>query len=306
MKRISAVLNGLLVLLLLPVTVSGLVLSPLRPVMQAGYDVGSTFVSGADSNNDNFAVFSTNGLIFALDARPDEVDVPGTIAGAEDNKDLIYEFGKVDLPLYPEDYYWGKFENGSAGARELNRIPVLRPGDRIRAIGNGYLTLSPSSGYVRPTNGYYYGSGLCWSTSALGQMMDKANVEFREKYGMDLFVFSGGDRAPHPHWYRSYQHSNRGYGYTVIKISSGGGQDYSFTVNPAIASLPDMDDFKVEIVMTSTTEYPGAYNGQSIGSYVRSNKDVRLVQYTDPKEIVNEYKEDYSDHFRSLRGPQEQ
>ncbi|KXK26015.1 MAG: hypothetical protein TR69_WS6001001308 [candidate division WS6 bacterium OLB20] len=304
MRKIPVLLTVTVLLLSAPLSTSAAIsfdMSPEHAVFRTGVTTGSVFATGTGADNDNFATYSPDGSIFAFDLMPQDEPRSGVVAGAADDKDLILKFAEVNLPLYKQDYYWGKYLNGAAGAKELNKMPVLRPGDRISVIRDGYLTLSPKSGYVRPTNGYYYGSGLCWSTSALGQMMDYANTEFRKKFGIDLFVFSGRDRAPHGTWYKSYEHSNRGYGYTVIKISSGGGQDYSFTVNPAISSLPNMNDFKLKIVMTYRTDFPGAYFGQSIGGYIMTNKDLRLVSYTNPRIFLEEVKLNYTDHFRSFR-----
>jgi len=187
---------------------------------------------------------------------------------------MPYKHFGIDFPLKPRDYYWGKWLNAKAGAGEINKIPELVPGNRINLIRNGYLTLSPAAGYVRPTNGYYYGSGLCWSTSVLGGFMDAANWHFTRTWGIPLFTFNTYDRAPHPSYYETYKNSNNGYGYTVIKIGSGG-RDYSFNINPEVGKIRALGGLKIKIVLNWTNKFPGASHGESIGAYLLSNKNLQ-------------------------------
>lgn len=189
------------------------------------------------------------------------------------NRGFKYKLGKVSLPLYKEDYYWGKFYNGRAGVNELNNMPVLKPGNKISIIGNGYITLSPTRGYVRPGGGFYYASGVCWSVSVLGAIMDNANKEFEEEYGMSLFLFQNRDRAPHSHWYKTYKKSNNGRGYTILKKSYGG-QDYTFKVNPAVRTIPGFKNARFKVVLWSKSNEKRAYRGEVLGGYVLSNKRI--------------------------------
>jgi hypothetical protein len=193
------------------------------------------------------------------------------VLGAYDDPELKYNKTLIEMPLVRMDYYYGKHLNATAGVNEMNSIPVLTPGSRVSVIGNGYLTMSRSRGYVMPSISMF-GSGVCWSVSALGTLMDEANKTFMQKYGEPLFIFYPGDRTPHSHAYSTYRISNYGYGYTVVKYP-GGGTDYRFTVNPRLSSYPQFKDFKLKIVMVSSTDHPNAYNGESIGGYIKTNKD---------------------------------
>ena len=206
-----------------------------------------------------------------LSARPEAVPIEAPSISA-DFTEINYKIAELDLPLIQKDYYQGKYENGAAGAKELNNIQTLEPGDRISIIGNGFITLNPKQGYVQPQNGYYYGSGLCWSVSAFGGAMDEANKVFRAEYGIDLFTFGYGGRYGHSHTYQTYNPSNHGYGYSIIKVSSGKGQvDYTFSINPQIKNIAGLEDAKFRIELQSTDKHPTAYKGQSIKGVVYSN-----------------------------------
>ncbi|MBD3280622.1 hypothetical protein GF389_03805 [Candidatus Dojkabacteria bacterium] len=208
-----------------------------------------------------------------LEARPETIPLE-TPSISADYTDIANEIAAIDLPLIEKDYYWGKYENAEAGVNELNAIDTLEPGDKISIIGNGYITLNPSRGYIQPQAGYYYGSGLCWSVSALGGAMDEANKTFKEKYGTDLFVFEGnyGSRYGHSHTYPTYGPSNNGYGYSIIKVSSGKGQvDYTFTLNPQIENIKGLENAKFRIELEATEKHPTAFKGQSIKATVYSN-----------------------------------
>jgi hypothetical protein len=188
--------------------------------------------------------------------------------------DMVYINSFTELPLVRKDYYWGKYENGLAGVNGLNRMPVFKPGDGLGVIASQYINVKSYNGYIQPKNGYYFGSGLCWSTSELGYLMDQANADFQAKYGIALFTFKRGDRAPHSSFYKSYLPSNRGYGYTVMQKSAGVPvQDYRFPITPALKNREDLKDIKVKIVMLASTTHPTAHAGQSIGGYVLSNVD---------------------------------
>lgn|GEM_PF-4196630 len=184
---------------------------------------------------------------------------------------LDYRGGFVSLPLYPEDYYYGKHINAAAAAKELNSIPLLSPGDRVEIIKDGYLTMATDEGYTKPEGDYYYASGVCWTVSTYGAVMDQANIEFIEMYGIPLFVFNYLDRIPHKKPYRTYTDSNYGYGYTVSIDPSGYVFDYNFTVNPELSNVPELSDIKVDIVMKSVSNHRTAYNGEAIEGYVISN-----------------------------------
>ncbi|MCA9383044.1 hypothetical protein KC909_01640 [Candidatus Dojkabacteria bacterium] len=228
----------------------------------------SDHATGIFANQDNFPITDlpiTNVVL-------EEVQVyEQQFALADQNgydRDMKFSNTKSEQPLVAQDYYWGKYINGSAGAKQINSIPVLKPGDRVALLGDNVFQLYASNGYVKPS-GYHYASGLCWSSSALGLLQDNANKAFQEKYGVPLFVFNYGDRGPHGHYYATYG----GYGYTVFRQNGVPVQDYRFTVNPALADIPELADIKVKIVMTYTDEHPTAAFGQSIGGYIQSNKE---------------------------------
>lgn len=188
------------------------------------------------------------------------------------DNDMIFSNSFTEQPLYSEDYYWGKYENGKAGADGLNRMSILKPGNSVAVIRDGYINVRTTNGYIQPASGYYFASGLCWSTSAMGAVMDQANIDFKLKYGIDLFTFNYGDRAPHSHYYRTYGNSNNGRGYTVMQSSPGvAKQDYKFTINPELANNPETKNIKIKIVMVATNEHESATYGQSIGGYIQSN-----------------------------------
>jgi|SRR3990167_4048272 len=192
--------------------------------------------------------------------------------GIKVDADMIYTNNFIETPLYPQDYYYRKYENAVAGAKGINKVPILGPGSRISLIRQMYINVKSWNGYVQPP-GFYFGSGLCWSTSTLGYLMDDANKNFRNKYGVPLFVFRGGDRAPHGDWYQTYENSNGGWGYTVLQISAGNpAQDYGFTVNPDLKNIPELADIKIKLVMVGTTSHATGSHGQSLGAYIISNK----------------------------------
>lgn len=222
---------------------------------------------GSEAYKDKFAVllnYAANEAIYKE---------TGYILGKTIDEDLIYKKILIDVPLSRGDYYWGKHINASSAVNELNQIRVLKPGDRVRVIRDGYLTMGSGRGYVRPGAGFMYASGVCWSTSTLGMLMDEANKVFNEKYKMPLFVFNKGDRTPHPSSYRTYQFSNNGRGYTVVKIPNGGAVDYSFTLNPALKDVERFANIKINIVMNSSIDNQNGYLGQSLGGYLQTNID---------------------------------
>ncbi|MBN2015500.1 hypothetical protein JW766_01575 [Candidatus Dojkabacteria bacterium] len=190
----------------------------------------------------------------------------------EDDKDMVYKKLYVELPLYPEDYYYGKHLNATAAVNELNSIPPLRPGDRVQVINDGYITLNSAKGYIKPPGDFYYASGICWSVSAFGAVMDEANRKFEREYGMQLFIFNYADRIAHNDYYRTYVASNFGYGYTVVKMPDWV-TDYKFTVNPELMNHQYFKNLKVKIVMVSTTDNSRGYAGQSIDGYILTNLD---------------------------------
>lgn len=183
--------------------------------------------------------------------------------------DMIYSNSFIELPLYDVDYYWGKYHNARAGARQLNYMPILVPGTSIGIIRNVYINIR--EGYIKPP-GFYNGSGVCWSSSTLGAIQDKANADFRAKYGVDLFTFRPGDRIGHGHSYPTY--TNGGYGYTIFQNGVGiPGTDYRFTVNPNLKKIEGLSDIKVKIVMLYSDKHPNASHGQALAGYVISNKE---------------------------------
>lgn len=195
------------------------------------------------------------------------------VLGKVIDPDLKYKDTEVNLPLAQYDYYFRKWQNAKSATKELNGMPTLKVGDRIKIIQDGYLTFDSRFGYEKVYN-YYYASGVCWAVSTLGQLMDYANKEFKAKFGLVLFVYYRGDRAPHGHTYTTYKKSNYGYGYTVLKTQSESStQDYGFQINPKLAERDDLKDLKLDIILTASETYSGAYKGQAIGGYILSNKD---------------------------------
>lgn len=232
------------------------------------------YVSGSQALKDEFPVLleAEDELTFEKVEEFEMTYGREQIAGLQIDEDMKYTNSFVELPLFAEDYYWGKYENGSAGVRGINQIASLRPGDKISLIGDQYINVKSYNGFIKPQSGYGFGSGLCWSTSALGYLMDEANAAFKQKYGIDLFIIN--NRAPHSHNYRSYLPSNNGWGYTVLQRSTGiAVQDYIFTVNPALKNNSKLADIKIKIVMVATNQHPTASHGQSIGGYILSNVD---------------------------------
>ncbi len=225
---------------------------------------------GLEAKNDDFAVESdaADTEIAYEEKQPFELTYePPDLSNMD--ADMTYKNDFSEEPLVAQDYYYRKYENGMAGANGINKIPLLHAGDSYGVIKNKFINIKSWNGFVQPP-GYYFGSGVCWSTSALGLMMDNANKSFHAKYGVDLFVFNKGDRAPHPHFYKTYF----GYGYTIMQLHEGVPlQDYRFTVNPQLSSMPGLSDIKIKIVMLATTAHPTASHGQSLGGYFLSNKE---------------------------------
>lgn len=231
----------------------------------------SADTDGVLATNDNFEVVIDPGqTVLAYEVWEDfEFDYGKQSTPAVD-VDMTFKNSFSEQPLVEKDYYQGKYENAAAGVNGLNRMPILRPGDSIGVVREMYINIRGRNGYVRPSNGFYYGSGVCWSTSTLGFLMDNANDDFNEKYGIDLFVFRGYDRAPHGTYYETYG----GYGYTILQAAEGVPvQDYKFTVNPEISSIPELSDLKLKVVMLASNEHETAAYGQSIAGYILSNKD---------------------------------
>lgn len=185
------------------------------------------------------------------------------------DSDMVYLNSFTELPLFDSDYYWGKYHNARAGAIQLNRMPIFVPGNSVGIIRNIYLNIR--EGYIKPP-GFYNGSGVCWASSTLGAIQDKANADFRAKYGVDLFTFRPGDRTGHGGKYMTY--TNNHYGYTVFQQGLGiPGTDYRFTVNPNLKNIEGLSDIKVKIVMLYSETYPNASHGQALAGYVISNKE---------------------------------
>lgn len=186
------------------------------------------------------------------------------------DSDMIFQFAATEMPLFAEDFYYRKYENAAAGAIGINNIPVLKPGSRIGVIKDKYISIRTYRGFVQPP-GYFFGSGVCWSTSLLGTMMDNANKKFREKYNLDLFVYNSRDRAPHPNSYKTYG----GRGWTIMQATEGVPiQDYAFTVNPEISKNPAIAGIKLKIVMIATDKHETASHGQSLAAYLLTNIEI--------------------------------
>jgi hypothetical protein len=192
-----------------------------------------------------------------------------------DDKPSVLSFEKtyVELPLYAADYYYGKHINAGIAANEINLVPVLKPGDRVSLISDNYLTITRDKGYIKPPGDFLYASGVCWTVSTYGYLMDEANKDFEAKYGMPLFVFERWDRLPHKDPYSTYGASNYGYGYTVSKVGGQVGADYRFTVNPELNKYPHLKNIRIDIVVEAPDNHSWGYSGESIGAYIVSNID---------------------------------
>lgn len=183
--------------------------------------------------------------------------------------DMIYNNSFTELPLFDVDYYWGKYLNARAGATQLNYMPILTPGNSIGIIRDKFINVR--QGYTQPPH-YYYGSGLCWASSTLGALQDKANVDFRAKYGIDLFTFNPGDRTGHGGIYLTY--TNNHHGYTIYQLGYGSGApDYRFTINPALKNIEGLSDIKIKIVLLYSDTYPTASHDEALAGYIISNKE---------------------------------
>lgn len=220
---------------------------------------------GSEAYKDKFAV-----LVGGSDYVDENPNIR-SVLGENIDVDLRYKKLLVEVPLVRCDYYYGKHINATAGVNEVNRMPVLEPGDSIGLINDGYLTLLGNKGYVSPGSDFMYASGVCWTTSTLGFLMDEANKTFSRKYEIPLFTFNSGDRLPHPESYATYRNTNYGYGYSVVKIPNGSSLDFRFTVNPELANNPRFKNLELKIVMISSIDNENAFMGQSIGAYIKTN-----------------------------------
>ncbi len=220
---------------------------------------------GRVAYKDNFQV------IDELEISKEEVALDEQVLGVQTEPGMIYKVFEVNYPLAREDYYIGKFTNARAGNFEINKMPVVAPGSSVALIRDGFITLNRSYGYVYPPNGFYYASGICWSVSVLGGMLESVNAEFQRRWGMPLFNFI--QASPHAGVYKTYQNSNNGGGYTIVKRGRGG-VDFEFQVNPQVQHYPFFQDLKLEVLMISQDNHPDGYRGESIGAYLISNKRI--------------------------------
>jgi len=228
---------------------------------------------GENAYYDQFPVYEGDMADLEIAADDEENPLDNDVAGTTANKlSPEYKLLVYNQPLTREDYYWGKHINATAGGNEISRMRVLKPGDKISLIGSGYITLGRNKGYVAPGRGYYYGSGLCWSVSTLGGMMDQANAKFKKKYGINLFIYQGGWRRGHSHRYSTYMTSNNGWGYTVAKIGGRGSPDYSFQVNPQINNIPSLRGVHILLRVSGVGGMKGAYKGQGMVAALYSDK----------------------------------
>jgi hypothetical protein len=228
------------------------------------------YFSSIMSNNSNYIAVTQSPFLnsnFEKLAYYSETD----LSNIRVDSDMVYKNTFKELPLYAVDYYYNKYTNAVAGVRQLNTMPIMTPGTSIGIIRNLYLVIIPKYGYVRPPH-YVYGSGVCWTTSTLGAMMDDANVAFKKKYGVDLFIYRSGDRAPHGGFYPTY--TNGQHGYTILQSGIGNpAQDYRINVNPAISRIPGLSDLKIKFVLLNSSKHPKGAYGESIAAYLISNKE---------------------------------
>lgn len=217
----------------------------------------------------------------AVTEEPDDTEfrpLPAVL-GVQTDATISNQYLSTENPLQPSDYYGGKYTNAKAAANELNTMPALKVGDKYSVLGSKIITIKSNKGYVR-SDYEYFGSGVCWTVSVFGYLMDRANVEFRKKYGVDMFVFPAG-RSPHGHTYDTYRYINGGRGYTIFNSPDPKRRtDYTFQLNPKIAEIEQLSDLQVKIVMTATSSNPKAYRGQSIGGYILTNKNFLLHDYS--------------------------
>ncbi len=209
---------------------------------------------------------------------PPEREIAQNVVAADEfhyqpGKSLKYQKYHVELPLQAQDYYYGKFINASVAAREINRVPILKPGDRVELIEGGFITFNNENGYIKPAGDFKHASGVCWSTSTLGMLMDNANSKFQSKYKKPLFVFEAWDRYGHKKPYATYKGSNYGWGYAVAKEPAKT-FDYKFTVNPELKNDEKFKDLKIKIILTASQKHSWGYAGQVIGGYLEVNKDI--------------------------------
>ncbi|MFQ5493398.1 MAG: hypothetical protein ACE5DX_04535 [Candidatus Dojkabacteria bacterium] len=228
-----------------------------------------TQIAEVTAQKDNFqVVLGQVDTSFDYEQMEDFEFVYGKGEQTQVDADMIYNNSFSELPLIEEDYYYRKYENAAAGVAGINKTPIMRPGDSIGVIADRFINIKTYNGYVQPP-GYYFASGVCWTSSTLGFMMDNANWHFKKRFGVNLFVFGSRDRAPHPDSYETYH----GHGDTIMQITEGNPlQDFRFTINPRLKTMPEVANIKIKVMMLATDEHETASHGQSIGAYIISNK----------------------------------
>lgn len=191
------------------------------------------------------------------------------------------ELSSVSLPLKEEDYYDGKFTNARRGSEELNaNIGIIDSSDEYKVVGDRIVNIDTSNGYSGTEEGIGY--GICWSVSAMGYAQDKANEEFRSKYGFNLFEYT--DRSGHSKTYATYAPVNNGYGWSIYQPDeiSSHTQEYSFRVNPRV--FEEFPDAEVKVEVTPSTANPDAYNGESIGATISFKSSSADSYVPDPED----------------------
>lgn len=164
---------------------------------------------------------------------------------------------EISIPLVDVDYYDGKFENAKAGVDQYNSIGLLlTEGEQVSLLDDGIINFWIDGGYIETEEGYAF--GVCWFVTALGGLVDEANVDWQSKYGQQLFILD--EAHGHSKQYDSY-FPNNGYGYAIADYGDGEYLDYSFHVNSS-AGIKELW-FEFEAVQDDPTAYEGmSINGE--------------------------------------------
>lgn len=175
-----------------------------------------------------------------------------------DLKNKKYLSFDINIPLFKEDYYLGKFENAKAAVNEFNsKNLIINNKSRISLIRGNILTASSNLGYTNTEEGFGYGMG--WFVTSLGGLIDEVNSKWIVQYGYPLFIIT--EKHPHSKKYKTY-FPNNGYGYAVYK-SSDYLLDYSFKLNENAKNIE-----YVNFYFESIQNDPIGYKGLSISGKV--------------------------------------
>jgi len=161
---------------------------------------------------------------------------------------------EIKLPLVSSDYYYGKFENATAGVNEFMDSYIYKLGEGVGLLENDVISLKDVNSYIMTSKGYGY--GVCWFVTALGGLIDEVNSKWMAINHTAVFTVT--ESHPHSTTYQTY-FPNRYYGYAIYNGDYV--YDYSFVVsNPEVR--------EVHMIFTSQTDNPNAYMGYSIDGKV--------------------------------------